>query len=116
MIQVRFLYNIIYAKESIIKENNIKKDNPIERSFAKVLTYGFTEKSNMSEAAKIALNASVSKGYRLKNMKENKSISITSSKNDSDVVDFREVNQKIIRKLGQSNFLKNLPKGVRVVG
>jgi hypothetical protein len=49
-------------------------------------------------------------------MKENKSISLVSSKNDSDVVDFTEVNEKIIRKLGKSNFLKNLPKGVRVVG
>jgi hypothetical protein len=43
----------------ISKENNIQNKNPIERSFAKVLTYGFTEKSNMSEVAKNVLNASL---------------------------------------------------------
>lgn len=103
-------------------------ENPIERSFAKVLRYGFAEKSNMSNVAKVALNASVSKRYKAKNIDNelrlittskvgNKtSITVNNSMNNSDVVDFREINQRIITKLGQSNSLRNLPKGVRIVG
>lgn len=82
----------------------------------------------MSNVAKVALNASVSKRYKAKNVDNelrlintskigNKtSMTANNSINNSDVVDFREINQRIITKLGQSNFLRNLPKGVRVVG
>lgn len=105
--------------EIISEQDKAQNENPIERSFAKVLRCGFAEKSNISVIAKAALNTSVSKCYRLKNNQ-----SLISSKvrtkgtlvSNSDVVDFKEINQKIISKLGQSNSLKNLPKGVRVVG
>lgn len=112
----------------ISREVKAQNENPIERSFAKILTYGFAEKSNMSVVAKVALNASVSKRYKAKNIDNElrliatskignrTSITFNNSTNNSDVVDFREINQKIINKLGQSNFLINLPKGVRVVG
>ena len=110
--------------EIISEQNKAPNENPIERSFAKVLTYGFSEKSNISVIAKAALNTSVSKGYSLRS---NQSVFASkirtrgtlvnyTSSSSSDVVDFKEINQKIINKLGQSNSLKNLPKGVRVVG
>ncbi|MDK2047669.1 hypothetical protein [Aliarcobacter butzleri] len=94
--------------EVISKKDKTQNDNSIERSFDKVLRYGFSEKSNMSTVAKIALNASVSKKYGTKNI--NNSIS------NSDIVDFREINQKIINNLEKSNSLINLQKGARVVG
>lgn len=112
----------------ISREVKAQNENPIERSFAKILTCGFAEKSNMSVVAKVALNASVSKRYKAKNIDNElrliatskignrTSINFNNSTNNSDVVDFREINQKIITKLGQSNSLRNLPKGVRVVG
>ena len=109
--------------EIISEQDKAQNENPIERSFAKVLTYGFSEKSNISVIAKAALNTSVSKCYRLKNNQSSiaskvrtKGTLVTYSSSNSDVVDFKEINQKIINKLGQSNSLKNLPKGVRVVG
>lgn len=82
------------------------------------------KKSNMSAIAKAALNTSVSKGFRLKSNQSSliaskvrtKGTLISYSSTSSDVVDFKEINQKIINKLGQSNSLNNLPKGVRVVG
>lgn len=109
--------------EIISEQDKAQKENPIERSFAKVLSYGFAEKSNMSAIAKAALNTSVSKCYRLKNNQSvvaskvrMRELLVTYGSINSDVVDFKEINQKIISKLGQSSSLKNLPKGVRVVG
>ena len=109
--------------EIISEQNKAPNENPIERSFAKVLTYGFSEKSNISVIAKAALNTSVSKGYSLRSNQSvfaskirTRGTLVNYTSSSSDVVDFKEINQKIINKLGQSNSLKNLPKGVRVVG
>ena len=109
--------------EIISEQNKAPNENPIERSFAKVLTYGFSEKSNISVIAKAALNTSVSKSYSLRSNQSvfaskirTRGTLVNYTSSSSDVVDFKEINQKIINKLGQSNSLKNLPKGVRVVG
>ena len=109
--------------EIISEQNKAPNENPIGRSFAKVLTYGFSEKSNISVIAKAALNTSVSKGYSLRSNQSvfaskirTRGTLVNYTSSSSDVVDFKEINQKIINKLGQSNSLKNLPKGVRVVG